>query len=164
MAKRKDRERRQQPQVDSDSPASTAPESGTMPVAAGPGYSGFGGSAGYSGNGVGGISGGYAGAGYPGLSWTPPPETRHDDRIHDDVCDRLSLSEEVDATGIEVEVQAGSVTLTGNVENRHMKQLAGDIAEAVPGVSSVHNRLHVEHGLLDELKEKLTEQPPSRAR
>jgi hypothetical protein len=164
MAKRKDRERKQQPNVGSEPHGSAAPESGTIPVAAGPGYSGFGGSAGYSGNGVGGISGGYAEAGYPGLSWTPPPETRHDDRIHDDVCDRLSLSEEVDASQIEVEVQAGSVTLTGNVENRRMKQLASDIAEAVPGVSSVHNRLHVEHGLLDELKEKLTERPTSRAR
>jgi hypothetical protein len=164
MGKRKDRQRRQEPNVDGEPGAVTAPESGTIPVAAGPGYSGFGGSAGYSGNGVGGITGSYADAGYPGLSWTPPPETRHDDRIHDDVCDRLSLSEEIDASRIEVEVQAGSVTLTGNVENRHMKQLAGDIAEAVPGVSSVHNRLHVEHGLLDELKEKLTERPASRAR
>jgi hypothetical protein len=163
MVTRKDRERRQL-DVGGQSAGSAPPESGTIPVAAGPGYSGFGGSAGYSGNGVGGITGSYADAGYPGLSWTPPPETRHDDRIHDDVCDRLSLSDEIDANQIEVEVQAGSVTLTGNVENRHMKQLAGDIAEAVPGVAAVHNRLHVEQGLLDELKEKLTERPPSRAR
>ena len=164
MAKRKDRERKDELSTGSEVTGSGAPESGTIPVAAGPGYSGFGGSAGYSGNGVGGISGGYADAGNPGLSWTPPPETRHDDRIRDDVCDRLSLSEEVDASQIDIDVQAGSVTLTGNVENRHMKQLAGDIAEAVPGVSGVHNRLHVEHGLLDELRDKLTDRTPSRAR
>lgn len=164
MSKRKDRERKDEPLIGSEVAGTVPPESGAIPVAAGPGYQGFGGSAGYSGNGVGGISGGYTDAGYPGLSWTPPPETRHDDRIHDDVRDRLSLSEDVDASQIEVEVQAGSVTLTGSVENRHMKQLAGDIAEAVPGVSSVHNRLHVEHGLLDELKDKLSNPTPSRAR
>ena len=133
------------------------------PAFAGPGYTGFGGSAGYNGGGVGGIAGGYTGGGSAD-SWTPPPETRHDDRIHDDIVDRLSLSDEVNATDIRVEVEAGSVTLSGNIENRHMKQTAGDIAEAVPGVSSVHNRLHVEHGLLDELKDKLTPHRPSGAR
>ena len=40
----------------------------------GPGYAGFGGSAGYSGSGQGGISGGYAGAGYgQDTNWVVPP-------------------------------------------------------------------------------------------
>ncbi len=134
------------------------------PSFAGPGYSGFSGSAGFNGAGVGGIAGGYTGGGNEGYSWTPPPETRHDDRIHDDVVDRLSLNDEVNAGDIQVEVEAGAVTLTGNVDNRHMKQTAGDIAEAVPGVSSVHNRLHVEHGLLDEIKHKLAPPDSHRAR
>jgi hypothetical protein len=122
----------------------------------GPGYAGFGGSAGYSGSGQGGISGGYAGAGYgDNTNWTNPPETRHDDRIHDDVQARLSMSDEVDASEIQVSVEAGEVTLEGNVETRHMKHIARDIAESVPGVSKVHNRLHVEQSLLDELKEKV---------
>lgn len=122
---------------------------------AGPGYAGFGGSAGYSGSGVGGIVGGYAGGGYSDASWVAPAETRHDDRIREDVRDRLIMSDEVDANDVEVLVEAGEVTLAGNVETRHMKQIARDIAAAVPGVSSVHNRLHVEQSLLDELKEKL---------
>jgi osmotically-inducible protein OsmY len=99
--------------------------------------------------------GGYTGGGYSDASWVPPAETRHDDRIRDDVRDRLVMSDEVDANGIEVLVEAGQVTLEGNVETRHMKQIARDIAAAVPGVSSVHNRLHVEQSLLDVLKEKL---------
>jgi hypothetical protein len=131
---------------------------------AGPGYSGFGGSAGYHGSGVGGISGGYTGGSASDYSWVPPAETRHDDRIHDDVCDRLAMSSEIDASDIEVLVQAGSVTLEGNVETRHMKQIARDIAAAVPGVSSVHNRLHVEQSLIDELKQKLEPQHVPRHR
>ena len=150
------------PQVQAEQVPSRDPE----PSAgfAGPGYAGFGGSAGYSGSGVGGVSGGYAGGGYSDYSWVPPAETRHDDRIHDDVRDRLAMSGEIDASGIEVLVQAGSVTLEGNVETRHMKQIARDIAAAVPGVSSVHNRLHVEQSLLDELKEKLEPQHAPRHR
>lgn len=129
---------------------------------AGPGYGGFGGSAGYSGSGVGGITGGYAGGGYFDSSdWNEKGETRHDDRIHDDVTARLALSEDVDATAIEVTVQAGVVTLSGEVETRHMKHIARDIAAAVPGVASVHNRLHVEQGLLDELRERLSPERPT---
>jgi hypothetical protein len=152
-------------QSEAEALATSAGDGGLVapPGFVGPGYSGFGGSAGYNGAGVGGIAGGYAG-GSSDYSWTPPPETRHDDRIHDAIVDRLSLSDEVDASDVQVEVEAGDVTLTGNVENRHMKQIAGDIAEAVPGVSSVHNRLHVEHGLLDELKDKLAPPRHSRAR
>lgn len=129
------------------------------PTFAGPGYSGFGGSAGYNGSGMGGVSGGYTGGGYPDYSWVPPAETRHDDRIRGDVEDRLAMSDEVDASGVQVLVEAGSVTLEGNVETRHMKQIARDIAAAVPGVSSVHNRLHVEQSIIDELKEKLSPGP-----
>lgn len=132
----------------------------------GPGYGGFGGSAGYSGSGQGGISGGYAGAGYGGdTSWVPPAETRHDDRIRDDVRARLALSDEVDANDVEVLVEAGEVTLQGNVETRHMKHIARDIAASVHGVTSVHNRLHVEQSWLEELKDKVgPEQHHSRPR
>lgn len=128
----------------------------------GPGYVGFGGSAGYSGSGQGGISGGYAGAGYgPDTNWVVPPETRHDDRIHEDVLARLSMSDQVDATQIQVSVEAGEVTLQGNVETRHMKHIARDIAESVPGVGTVHNRLHVEQSWIDQLKDKVAPQHPA---
>lgn len=69
------------------------------------------------------------------------------------------MSDEIDASGVQVLVEAGSVTLEGNVETRHMKQIARDIAAAVPGVSDVHNRLHVEQSIIDELKEKLSPGP-----
>lgn len=93
--------------------------------------------------------GGYAGRG-------PKGYTRTDERIREDVCDRLSWNDEVDATDITVRVEAGEVTLEGSVETRHMKRLAEDIAEEVPGVHDVHNRVRVTKPVLTELKEKLT--------
>jgi hypothetical protein len=121
----------------------------------GPGYSGFGGSAGYFGGGVGGVSGGYTGGASAGEPWRPAPDTHHDDRIHDDICGRLAQATGIDASEIEVSVEAGVVTLEGRVEERPMKYAAGDLAERVPGVNSVRNHLHVGEPLLDRLKDKL---------
>jgi len=94
---------------------------------------------------------GYAGRG-------PKGYVRTDERIREDVCDRLSSSDEVDATDISVRVENGEVTLEGSVETRHMKRLAEDIAEDVSGVSDVHNTIRVQKPILTELKEKLTGQ------
>ncbi len=95
------------------------------------------------------VRGGYAGRG-------PKGYTRTDERIREDVCDRLSWNDEVDATEITVRVQNAEVTLEGTVETRHMKRLAEDIAEAVPGVVDVHNTVRVTKPILTEIKEKLT--------
>lgn len=93
--------------------------------------------------------GGYSGRG-------PKGYTRTDERIREDVCERLSWNDEVDATDISVLVDKGEVTLEGSVESRHMKRLAADIAEDVPGVADVHNTIRVRKGLLSEIKESLT--------
>jgi len=92
---------------------------------------------------------GYAGRG-------PKGYVRTDERIREDVCDRLSENDEVDATDISVRVENGEVTLEGSVETRHMKRLAEDIAEDVSGVSDVHNTIRVQKPILTEIKEKLT--------
>jgi hypothetical protein len=130
----------------------------------GPGYGGFGGSAGYSGNGPGGISGGYAGGGATEGPWRPVPNTLHDDQIETDVRERLQQATDVDASEIEIGVEAGVVTLSGSVETRDMKHVAGDIAARVLGVSQVLNQLHVEQPLLDELRERLTGHKHSESR
>ena len=93
--------------------------------------------------------GGFSGRG-------PKGYIRTDDRIKEDVCDRLSWNDEVDATEITVRVQDGEVTLEGRVETRHMKRLAADIAEDVSGVKDVHNTIRVTKPMLTELKEKIT--------
>lgn len=124
----------------------------------GPGYGGFGGSAGYNGAGVGGVSGGYAGGAFSEPStepWRPGPDTHHDDRIHDDVRVRLEQSETVDPSQVDISVEAGVVTLSGQVATREMRTAALEIAERVPGVHRVKNDLHIEQPLVEELREKL---------
>lgn len=127
---------------------------------AGPGYGGFGGSAGYSGAGAGGVTGGYAGVrqGEPPNTtepWRPGPDTHHDDRIHDDVRLRLEQADEVNPSEVQVSVEAGVVTLSGQVATREMRTAAIDIAERVPGVHRVRNDLHIQQPLVEEIREKL---------
>ena len=84
---------------------------------------------------------------YGGLSYGrysgvgPRGYRRSDDRIQDDVNDRLTWHGYVDATDIQVEVNDGVVTLKGMVENRRQKRMAEDAAESVSGVEDVNNQL-----------------------
>lgn len=68
---------------------------------------------------------------------------RSDDRIFEEVCERLTHHGGVDASDIEVEVEDGEVTMKGEVPNRRMKVMAEDAVETVPGVWDVHNHLHL---------------------
>ncbi|MEI9936113.1 MAG: BON domain-containing protein [Pseudomonadota bacterium] len=85
----------------------------------------------------------------------PKGYIRSDARIREDVCERLSDSDEVDASDIEVTVLDREVTLEGSVETRRMKHLAEDIADAVPGVEDVHNRVTVRKALLKDVADRL---------
>jgi hypothetical protein len=73
----------------------------------------------------------------------PKNYKRSDERIREDICDRLSVSAEVDPSEIEVSVSAGEVTLMGYVADRQMKFAAEDITDDVPGVHEIHNQLRV---------------------
>ncbi|OAP36524.1 hypothetical protein AU381_18665 [Sinorhizobium glycinis] len=66
---------------------------------------------------------------------------RSDDRIAEDVNDRLTEDPWLDASGIEVSVSNGEVTLGGFVSSRLDKRRAEDCADGVPGVSHVQNNL-----------------------
>lgn len=68
---------------------------------------------------------------------------RADDRILEDVSDRLMLDDDIDASSMEVQVQNGAVTLTGTVASRYEKRLAEHIADSVAGVTDVDNRLRI---------------------
>ncbi len=73
----------------------------------------------------------------------PKNYRRSDERIREDINDRLTEHDWLDASDVEVSVTAGEVTLTGAVESRHAKRLAEDIAESVVGVTNVQNNLRV---------------------
>jgi osmotically-inducible protein OsmY len=73
----------------------------------------------------------------------PKGYNRSDDRIKEDINDRLSDDVYVDASEIEVTVTQGEVTLTGSVNQRNEKRRAEDIAEQVSGVKNVENRIRL---------------------
>ncbi|WP_276372581.1 BON domain-containing protein [Chryseolinea sp. H1M3-3] len=73
----------------------------------------------------------------------PRGYSRSDERIKEDINDRLSDDVFVDATDIEVSVNQGEVILTGSVNDRSSKRRAEDIADGVSGVKNVENRIRV---------------------
>lgn len=75
----------------------------------------------------------------------PRDYKRSDDRIREDISDRLYDDPYVDASDIEVKVNDGEVVLEGHAENKQAKRRAEDIAEAVAGVKNVENHLKVSH-------------------
>lgn len=104
----------------------------------------------------------YPGSGYPGSDFTgghagkgPRDYVRADSRIREDICDRLSDDDELDASDISVEVVQGEVVLSGNVPDRHGKRRAEFLSASVRGVVDVQNQLHVAKGLLRELSDTL---------
>jgi hypothetical protein len=77
----------------------------------------------------------------------PKGYRRSDERIREEICDRLLTHPDIDASDIEVVVRGGIATLAGTVEDRHEKRLAEYITEDALGVDDVDNRLKVRHGL-----------------
>lgn len=71
----------------------------------------------------------------------PRAHNRNDDRIMDEICEKLTHHPFIDASLIDVKVQNGDVTLTGDVQDRQMKHLAEDVAAEVTGVREIHNSL-----------------------
>lgn len=73
----------------------------------------------------------------------PKNYQRSDERIREEVCERLTMDHDVDASDIEVTVNGGVVTLSGSVHERYAKRTAEDICESVRGVKDVQNDLRV---------------------
>jgi len=74
----------------------------------------------------------------------PKGYVRSDERIREDVNDRLTDDWHLDASEIEVAVGGSEVTLAGSVASREEKRRAEDLAESVSGVKHVQNNLRVQ--------------------
>lgn len=74
----------------------------------------------------------------------PKNYVRSDERIRDDINDRLTDDPELDATEIDVKVANCEVTLGGTVDSREAKRRAEDLVETVSGVKHVQNNLRVQ--------------------
>lgn len=111
------------------------------------GYGGYVGSAGAGAAGLGAAGGlhGVLGIGVQNYAGRGPRNYRRaDDRIEDDINDRLTAHPAIDATDIEVAVADGVVTLTGSVNSRDAKYAAEELSETVYGVDDVNNLLKVQ--------------------
>jgi BON domain-containing protein len=73
----------------------------------------------------------------------PKGYVRSDERILEDVSERLREHGEIDASNVTVRVEEREVALEGAVEDRRTKRLAEDVAASVRGVRDVQNRLRV---------------------
>jgi hypothetical protein len=82
---------------------------------------------------------------------------RADERIQEDVNDRLSDDPYLDASEIEVSVNSSEVTLTGEVASRADKRRAEDCVGRVSGVTNVQNNLRVRQRPDDDRTATLTQ-------
>jgi osmotically-inducible protein OsmY len=79
-----------------------------------------------------------------GMKGRPPRGyKRSDERIQDDICDRLMQQGHIDVGDIEVKVEGGEVTLSGTIESRALKHTVENLVDAVSGVQEIHNQLRV---------------------
>jgi osmotically-inducible protein OsmY len=84
----------------------------------------------------------------------PKGYTRSDERIREDVCERLTDDPFIDASDINLTVRDGTVTLEGRVDERWMKHRVEDLVEGLSGVKQVENRLTVSGASADSDAER----------
>jgi uncharacterized protein (TIGR02284 family) len=78
----------------------------------------------------------------------PKGYRRSDERIREDVCERLMMSG-LDASEVTVDVRDGTVILEGYVTERRTKYAIEDTAEQAFGVDDVENNVRVSRGQSD---------------
>jgi len=92
---------------------------------------------------VNGLTGGGYGTGGGFRGKGPKGYQRSDDRLIEDINERLTYDDDVDASEISVAVSGGEATLSGTVNSRHEKRRAEDLADDVSGITHVQNNLRV---------------------
>lgn len=76
----------------------------------------------------------------------PKGYSRSDERIKEDICERLSQDPRIDASEISVECRGGMVMLEGTVEDRATKHRVEDLVDACSGVKDIQNHLGISSG------------------
>lgn len=85
------------------------------------------------------------GEGNPERRYPPGPKgyQRSDERLREDISERLMESRYIDSSDVTVEVSAAKVVLEGTVPERRMKHAIEDLVDACPGVQDIDNRIRV---------------------
>lgn len=73
----------------------------------------------------------------------PKGYKRSDDRVREEICELMSRQGYIDASDVEVTVEAGVVRLVGLVESRHDKRGLEQMTERVHGVEEVQNEIRL---------------------
>ena len=73
----------------------------------------------------------------------PKNYQRSDERLREQIVDRLMDESDVNLEDVEVEVKQGTVTLSGTVESRRCKHEIEDTVDSIWGVNDITNNLRV---------------------
>lgn len=73
----------------------------------------------------------------------PKGYQRSDERMKEDISERLFTAYHIDSSEVSVDVRGGRVALEGTVPSRHMKHAIEDMVDSCPGVMEIDNRIRV---------------------
>jgi hypothetical protein len=73
----------------------------------------------------------------------PRSYSRSDERVREDICERIAADPSIDASDVSVDVRDKRVVLEGSVPQRRMKYVIEDIAAACLRANDVENRVTV---------------------
>jgi BON domain len=73
----------------------------------------------------------------------PKGYQRSDERLKEDISERLMEAWHIDSSEVSVDVRGGKVMLDGVVPDRRMKHAIEDLVDACPGVQDIDNRVRV---------------------
>jgi len=73
----------------------------------------------------------------------PKGYQRSDERLREDISERLMQSPDIDSSDVTVTVSGAKVVLEGTVPERPMKHAIEDLVDACPGVQDIDNRIRV---------------------
>jgi BON domain len=73
----------------------------------------------------------------------PKGYQRSDERLREDISERLMQARYIDSSDVTVEVSGAKVVLEGTVPERRMKHAIEDLVDACPGVQDIENRIRV---------------------
>jgi hypothetical protein len=83
--------------------------------------------------------------GRPPRRYPPGPKgyQRSDERLREDISERLMQAHEIDSSEVTVEVSGAKAVVEGTVPQRWMKHAIEDLVDACPGVQDIDNRIRV---------------------
>lgn len=73
----------------------------------------------------------------------PKGYQRSDERLREDISERLMEARYIDSSGVTVAVSGAKVVLEGTVPERRMKHAIEDLADACPGVQDIENGIRL---------------------